>query len=89
MLWLDSRVRGNGMKGLSLKGAHEEVVSLVRRAVEEFEEGEVQVGISILLEAQFLLSELIEQELNHIDSAPPLSPFIGESVDGQVITAIT
>jgi hypothetical protein len=69
------------MKGSSLKVAHEEVVSLIQRAVEEFDEGQAHVGVSILLEAQFLLGEVIASELNNIHSAPPLSPVESEYPD--------
>jgi hypothetical protein len=81
VLGLISNCGVNGMKGLSLKVAHEEVISLIQRAVEEFEEGQAHVGVSILLEAQFLLGDVIAHELYNIHSAPPLSPSESECSD--------
>ncbi len=69
------------MKELAFRVAHEEVVSLVQSGVEEFDEGEPQAGVSLLLEAQFLLADLIQQRLNNIVSAPPLSPFVDGCAD--------
>jgi hypothetical protein len=69
------------MNELTLRAIHEEALSLVQRGVEEFEEGETCVGVSLLLEAQFLLGEVIQQQLNQIDSTPPLSPSSDESIN--------
>jgi hypothetical protein len=68
------------MTELGFKVAHEELLSLVHSGAEEIEKGEVNAGISLLIEAQFLLGELIQQQLNAHD-APPLSPFVGECAD--------
>ncbi len=69
------------MTELALKAVHEEVVSLVQRSVEEFEGGEAQAGISLLLEAQFLLGEVIQERLNNMEITPSLSPLMDEWVD--------
>ena len=66
------------MKELTLKVAHEEALSLLQRGVVEFEEGETHTGVSLLLEAQFLLGEVIQQQLNKMDSPPHLSPLSDE-----------
>lgn len=68
------------MTGLKFKVAHDEVLSLLHSGAEELEKGEAQGGISLLIEAQLLLGELIQQQLDNLD-APPLSPFGGECAD--------
>ena len=70
------------MKGCLLKVAHEEIISLVNQGVDECEAGDASAGVSILLEAQFLISDLIEHQLNRVLSTPPLSPLMGDCADG-------
>ena len=67
------------MKEPSLNEIREEVSSLVSEGAEEFERGESKAGISLLLEAQFLLGALIQRELIKIHRAPPISPQAEES----------
>jgi hypothetical protein len=69
------------MKDVALRAAHDEVIAPVQGSAEELNEGEAQVGISLLLEAQFLLSEIIQECLSDTNSTPPLSPLMGEWVD--------
>lgn len=62
--------------------AHEEIISLVNQGVEECETGNTGAGVSIFLEAQFLLGELIERQLNKVLATPPLSPLMDDCPDG-------
>lgn len=62
------------MKGLTLKAAHDEIVSLVDRGMQECDEGEIHAGVSLFLEAQFLLGEVVQNQLDHLHSTPPLIP---------------
>jgi hypothetical protein len=63
-----------------------EVISLVSESAEESQKGEAQSALSLLLEAQFLLGELIQNQLNTIHCAFPLRPptdeFAEESDEG-------
>jgi hypothetical protein len=52
----------------------DEVVSLVRESAEETRTGSSQSAVSMLIEAQCLLAELIENELNKIEPLPSLAP---------------
>ena len=70
------------MKEPFLKVAHEEIISLVNQGGDECEAGDINGGVSILLEAQFLLSDLIEHQLNRVLSTPPLSPLMDDCADG-------
>lgn len=60
------------MKGLSLKDVREEIVSLLEESTEELKNGDRQTAVSILVEAQFLLSDAIQNEMNGIDCTPSL-----------------
>lgn len=62
------------MKELTLKASEEEIVSLVHRGIEEFEEGQVQAGVSLFLEAQYLLGEIVQNQLEQLHATPPLIP---------------
>jgi hypothetical protein len=70
------------MKECLLKVAHEEIISLVNQGVDECEAGDTSAAVSILLEAQFLLSDLIEHQLNRVLLTPPLSPLMDDCADG-------
>lgn len=70
---------GLRMKELSLKEIREEVSSLVSEGAEEFARGESEAGVSLLLEAQFLLGTLIERELIKTHCAPPITPLSDET----------
>jgi hypothetical protein len=61
--------------------AHEEIISLVNQGVEECETGNMNTGVSIFLEAQFLLGELIEHQLNNLPTTSPLIPLMDDCVD--------
>jgi len=52
----------------------DEVVSLVRESEEETRTGSSQSAVSMLIEAQCLLAELIEGELNKLQFLPSLVP---------------
>lgn len=79
------------MKELMLKAAHDEVLSLLCSGTEEIETRNPQIGVALLIEAQFLLAEIIQRQLNKIDCSPPLSPFVGEwaDKDERNVTAVT
>ncbi len=62
------------MIGLLTEVVRDEVVSLLNVSAEESKKGEAQAELSLLLEAQFLLGDLIQHHLNTIHCAPPLSP---------------
>lgn len=70
------------MKECLLKVAYEEIISLVNQGVDECEAGDTSAGVSILLEAQFLLGDLIEHQLNRVLLTPPLSPLMDDCADG-------
>jgi hypothetical protein len=52
----------------------DELISLLNESAEECKKGETQAEFSLLLEAHFLLGELIQNQLSTTDCAPPLSP---------------
>jgi hypothetical protein len=63
------------MRGLLLSDVREEIVSLLSESTEVHQSGDPQTAVSILMEAQFLLSDAIQNELKSIDCAPsPASP---------------
>jgi hypothetical protein len=62
------------MKGLLLQDVREEIVSLLDQSTVEFQSGSSQVAVSMLMEAQFLLGDIIQNELNRIQGMPPLVP---------------
>lgn len=63
------------MKGLSLNDVREEIVSLLNESTEVLQSGDPQAAVSILVEAQFLLSDAIQNEMNGIECASsPLQP---------------
>jgi hypothetical protein len=59
--------RSIGMKGLSLKDVRAEIVSLLDESAEQLESGDRNTAVSILVEAQFLLSDTIQHEMNEIE----------------------
>jgi hypothetical protein len=61
------------MTALSIEVVRDELFSLIRESIEEFQKAEAQVGVSLLLEAQFLLGEVIQHKLKKIHCAPSLS----------------
>ena len=58
------------MRGLLLSDVREEIVSLLNESTEELQSGDAQTAVSILVEAQFLLSDAIQNELKSIDCTP-------------------
>ena len=62
------------MKGLSLNDVREEIVSLLNESTEVLQNGDPQAAVSILVEAQFLLSDAIQNEMNGIQCAPSSVP---------------
>ena len=62
------------MKGLSLNDVREEIVSLLNESTEVLQNGDPQAAVSILVEAQFLLSDAIQNESNGIQCALSVSP---------------
>lgn len=61
------------MTALPIEVVRDEVISLVSESAEETQNGAVQSALPLLLEAQFLLGELIQTQLNTIQCAPLLS----------------
>lgn len=70
------------MNTLSLEDIREEINSLLHESIKEFQKAESQVGVSLLVEAQFLLGEAIQHELNKIHRTPSLSLVGGEWAEG-------
>lgn len=66
------------MKDMSLNDVREEIVSLLKESAEVRQNGDLQAAVSILVEAQFLLSDAIQNELEQIDCSPSLLPATGE-----------
>ena len=67
------------MRGLLLSDVREEIVSLLNESTEELQSGDAQTAVSILVEAQFLLSDAIQNELKSIDCTPsPADEWSGE-----------
>jgi hypothetical protein len=58
------------MQGLTLEDIREEIVSLLNESAEELRNGYPQTAISILVEAQFLLSDAIQNEMNRAECTP-------------------
>jgi hypothetical protein len=54
------------MRGLLLSDVREEIVSLLSESTEVHQSGDPQTAVSILMEAQFLLSDAIQNELKSI-----------------------
>lgn len=79
------------MIALPTEVVRDELISLLNESAEEARKGEAQTELSLLLEAHFLLGELIQNQLNTIHCAPPLSPptdeFAGENEQGLVTAA--
>jgi hypothetical protein len=61
------------MRGLLLRDVREEIVSLLNESTEVHQSGDPQTAVSILVEAQFLLSDAIQNELKSIDYTPSLA----------------
>lgn len=70
------------MKGLLVQDVRKEIVSLLDQCTEELQDGSPQVAVSMLMEAQFLLGDAIQNELNRIQNAPLLVPAGDESAEG-------
>lgn len=66
------------MKGLSLNDVRDEIVSLLNESTDVLQNGNQQAAVSILVEAQFLLSDAIQNEMNVMVCAPSSVP----SADG-------
>jgi hypothetical protein len=62
------------MRGLSLKDVRQEVVSLLDKSTEELQDGNSHSAVLMLVEAQFLLSDAIQNEMNRVECAPSLVP---------------
>jgi hypothetical protein len=73
------------MRALLLRDVREEIVSLLDESTAELLEGSSEVAVSMLLEAQFLLCDAIQNELNSIRITPPLVPLAGESVESATV----
>jgi hypothetical protein len=54
------------MRGLLLSDVREEIVALLSESTEVHQSGDPQTAVSILMEAQFLLSDAIQNELKSI-----------------------
>ena len=62
------------MLEVAVQEVRDEVVSLVRESAEETRTGSSQSAVSMLIEAQCLLAELIENELNRLQPFPSIVP---------------
>ena len=62
------------MLEVAVQEVRDEIVSLVRESAEETRTGSSQSAVSMLIEAQCLLAELIENELNKLEPLPSLVP---------------
>lgn len=69
------------MRALPIEVVRDEVISLVSESAQEYQNGAIQSELSLLLEAQFLLCELIQNQLTAAQYAPPLSPPADEFAD--------
>jgi hypothetical protein len=69
------------MRAFPIEVARDEVISLVSESAQECRNGAIQSELSLLLEAQFLLCELIQHQLTAAQHAPPLSPPANEFTD--------
>jgi hypothetical protein len=66
----------------------EEIVTLLNDGAEQFQRGEAQAAVSLLIEAQFVLGELIQHELNKLQETPPLIPHQGRMDRGETNAGI-
>lgn len=62
------------MLELSPQEIRDEVTFLVAESAEEIKAGSSQSAVSMLIEAQCLLADLIPNELNRVQSVPSLAP---------------
>jgi hypothetical protein len=69
------------MASLQISVVREEIISLLNESAQEFQRAEPDAELSLLLEAQFLLSEAIQSQLSKTRGAPPLSPFPDEFIE--------
>lgn len=70
------------MNGLLLQDVREEIVSLLDESTAELQDRSPQVAVSMLMEAQFLLSDAIQNELNRTQCTPSLVPAADETAEG-------
>jgi hypothetical protein len=68
------------MKGLSLQDVKEEIISLFDEGNAELERGSPEAAVSILIEAQLLLCDAVQNEINKMQPTPPLVPLAQGSV---------
>jgi hypothetical protein len=62
------------MKGLSLQDVREEIISLFDESNAELQNGSPEAAVSMLIEAQLLLCDAVQIEINRLQSPPPLVP---------------
>ena len=62
------------MRGLTLRDVREEIVALLDESTKELQDGNSQTAVTMLLEAQFLLSDAIQNEMNRTECTPSLVP---------------
>jgi hypothetical protein len=72
------------MRALPIEVVRDEVISLISESAQECQNGATQSELSLLLEAQFLLCELIQNHLTAAQYALPLSPPADEFSDENV-----
>jgi hypothetical protein len=75
------------MRALPIEVVRDEVISLVSESAHECRNGTIQSELSLLLEAQFLLCELIQNQLTAAQYAPLLGPPANESDRGLISAA--
>jgi hypothetical protein len=54
------------MTRLSFDEGREEIISLLEAGREEFENGNASVALSILIDAQFVLTEMVQSEMERL-----------------------
>jgi hypothetical protein len=73
------RARGAEKKGLSLQEVREEIISLFDEGIAEQQDGSPEATISILIEAQLLLCDTVQNEISRMHTTPPLAPLANDS----------
>jgi hypothetical protein len=66
----------------------EEIVTLLNDGAEEFQRGQAQAAVLLLIEAQFVLGEVIQHELNKLQETPPLIPVGDERTEEETNAGI-
>ena len=66
------------MQGLTLKDVRNEIVDLLDESTKELQNGNSQMAVTMLVEAQFLLSDAIQNEMNRTECTPSLVPLADE-----------